>query len=54
MFTMKSEVVSRPSIVSDDLVQSVDQKKKIVKHGTSQFQNFRVKVHKFYTLFSMK
>jgi hypothetical protein len=26
MFTMKSEVVGRPSVVSDDLVQSVDQK----------------------------
>jgi hypothetical protein len=26
MFTMKSEVVRRPSAVSDDLVQSVDQK----------------------------
>jgi oligoribonuclease (3'-5' exoribonuclease) len=26
MFTMKSEVVGRSSVVSDDLVQSVDQK----------------------------
>jgi hypothetical protein len=26
MFTMKSEVVGLPSVVSDDLVQSVDQK----------------------------
>jgi hypothetical protein len=26
MFTMKSEAVGRPSVVSDDLVQSVDQK----------------------------
>jgi hypothetical protein len=26
MFTMKSEVVSRPSVVSHDLAQSVDQK----------------------------
>jgi hypothetical protein len=26
MFTMKSEVVGRPSVVSDDLVRSVDQK----------------------------
>jgi hypothetical protein len=26
MFTMKREVVDRPSVVSDDLVQSVDQK----------------------------
>jgi hypothetical protein len=26
MFTMKSKVVSQPSAVSDDLVQSVDQK----------------------------
>jgi hypothetical protein len=27
MFTMKSEVVARPSVVSDDLVESVDKKK---------------------------
>jgi hypothetical protein len=26
MFTVKSEVVSQPSVVSDDLVQSADQK----------------------------
>jgi hypothetical protein len=26
MFTMKSEMVGRPSVVSDDVVQSVDQK----------------------------
>jgi hypothetical protein len=26
MFMMKSELVSQPSVVSDDLVQSVDQK----------------------------
>jgi hypothetical protein len=26
MFTVKSEVVGQPSVVSDDLVQSVDQK----------------------------
>jgi hypothetical protein len=26
MFTMKSEVVGRPSVVSDDLIQNVDQK----------------------------
>jgi hypothetical protein len=33
MFTMKSEVVGRPSVMSDDLVQSVDQK--YVKDGAS-------------------
>jgi hypothetical protein len=34
MFTMKSEVVGRPSVVSDDdLVQSIDQKS--VKDGAS-------------------
>jgi hypothetical protein len=26
MFTMKSEVIGRPSVASDDLVRSVDQK----------------------------
>jgi hypothetical protein len=50
MFTMKSEVVGRPAVVSDDLLQSVA--KKIVKDGASQFQNFRVNFHKFYPLFS--
>jgi hypothetical protein len=33
MPTMKSEVVGRPSIVSDDLIQSVEQK--ICENGTS-------------------
>jgi hypothetical protein len=28
MFAMKSEVVGRSSVVSDDLVESIDQKKK--------------------------
>jgi hypothetical protein len=32
-FTMKSEVVGRPFIVSDDLAQSVE--KKITKDGSS-------------------
>jgi hypothetical protein len=39
----------RPSVVSDDLVQSID--KKFVKDDASQFQNFRVNFHKFHTLF---
>jgi hypothetical protein len=38
--------------MSDDLVQSVDQKS--VKDGTSQFQNFRVNFHKFHALFCMR
>jgi hypothetical protein len=52
MFTMKSEVVGRPSVVSDDLVQSVDQK--LVKDSAPQFQNFCVNFHKFHTLFSTR
>jgi hypothetical protein len=39
----------QPSIVSDDLVQSVDQIS--VKDGASQFQNFLVNFHKFHSLF---
>jgi hypothetical protein len=50
MFAMKSELVCWTSVVSDDLVQSVDQK--FVKDGASQFQNFCVNFHKFHTLFS--
>jgi hypothetical protein len=42
-FTMKSEVIGQPSVVSDDLVQSVDQK--FVKDSASQFQNFHVSFH---------
>jgi hypothetical protein len=42
----------RPSVVSDDLVQSVD--KKFAKDGVSQFQNFRVDFHKFHALFSTR
>jgi hypothetical protein len=41
----------RPSVVSDDLVESAD--KKFVKDRASQFQNFRVNFHKFRMLFSM-
>jgi hypothetical protein len=37
---MKSEMVGCSSVVSEDLVQSVDQK--LVKDGTSQFQNVHV------------
>jgi hypothetical protein len=42
----------RPSVVSDDLIQSVD--KKSVKDGASQFQIFRVNFHKFRVLFSTR
>jgi hypothetical protein len=38
--------------MSDDFVQSVD--KKIVKEGTSQFQNVRLSFHKFHALFSTR
>jgi hypothetical protein len=38
----------RPSVVSDDLVQSVDQKS--VKDGVSQFQNFPVNFNEFHAL----
>jgi hypothetical protein len=41
----------RSSVVSDDLVQSVDQK--FVKSGASHFQNFHVNLHKLHTLSSM-
>jgi hypothetical protein len=47
IFMMKSEVVSRPSIVSDDLVHSVE-------GGASEFQNFHVNFCKFHTLFSIR
>jgi hypothetical protein len=36
MLTMKSEVVGRPSAVSDDFLQSIG--KKYVKESASQFQ----------------
>jgi hypothetical protein len=39
MLTMKSEIVGRPSVVSDnDLVQNADQK--FEKDGASQFGSF--------------
>jgi hypothetical protein len=40
----------RPSVVSDDLAQIVDQKS--VNDGASQFQNIRVNFRKFHILFS--
>jgi hypothetical protein len=49
---MKSEVVGRSTVVSDDLVQSVDQIS--AKDGASQFQNFHVNFHKFHALFSTR
>jgi hypothetical protein len=53
MFTTKSDVVILPSVVSADLIQSVDPKK-IVKDGASEFQNFRVNLHKYHQLFSTR
>jgi hypothetical protein len=46
MLTMKSEVVGRPAVVSDDLVHNVHQK--IVKDDVSQFHNFRVNFRKLH------
>jgi hypothetical protein len=40
----------RPSVVTDDFVQSIN--KKFVKDGASHFQNFRVNFHKLHTIFS--
>jgi hypothetical protein len=42
-----------PSVVHDDLVQSVYEKKKL-KDDASQFQNYCVYFHKFDTLFSTR
>jgi hypothetical protein len=47
---MKSKVVSWPSVISDDFVQSDDQT--FVKSGASEFQNFLVNFHKFHAIFS--
>jgi hypothetical protein len=52
MFTMKSEVVGWPSVVSHDLVQSVD--KIFVKGVASQCLYLHVSFHKFQALFSTK
>jgi hypothetical protein len=52
MFMMMNEMVSQPSVVSDDLVQIVCQKS--VKDLTSEFYDFLVNFLKFHTLFSMK
>jgi hypothetical protein len=52
MSTMEAEVVGRPSVVSNDLVRSVDQK--FVKDGASQFQSFQVNFDKFHALFSTR
>jgi hypothetical protein len=45
----KDMQISRPSAVSDKLVQNVD-KKTPVKDSASQFQNFHVNFHKFHAL----
>jgi hypothetical protein len=42
----------QPSVVSNDLVESVDEE--ICKDGASQFQSFRVNFHKFHILSSMR
>jgi transposase len=42
----------RPSVVSDDLVQTVA--KQFVKDGASQFQNFCVNFRTFHALFSTR
>jgi hypothetical protein len=52
MFTIKSKVCGQPSVVSDDLVQSVDQQ--ICENGASQFLDLSCDFHKFHALFSMK
>jgi hypothetical protein len=52
MLTMKSKVVGKQPVVSDDLVQSVDQK--FVKDGVSQFQNFLVNFYNFHALSSTR
>jgi hypothetical protein len=46
MFMMKTEAVSWPTVVSHDLVQSVEEN--FVKDSASQFQNFQVNFHKFH------
>jgi hypothetical protein len=51
MFNVHDEQRSgRPSVMSDDLVQNVDQKN-FAKDGVLQFQNFRASLHKFHALF---
>jgi hypothetical protein len=50
---MKSEVVGQPSVVSDNLVQTIGQNIFVVD-STSQFQNFRVNFHKFHALLSTR
>jgi hypothetical protein len=49
---LKAGRSGRPSVVSDNLVQSVDLK--YVKDGASQFQNFHVNFHKFHAIFSTR
>jgi transposase len=50
---LDEEWSDRPSLVCDDLIQSVD-KEKNVKDDASQFQKFHVTIHKFYALFSTR
>jgi hypothetical protein len=46
---MKRELVGWPSVVSDDLVQSVDQK--LYERWRLQFQKFGVNFYKFHAVF---
>jgi hypothetical protein len=52
MFTMKSEVVGWSSVVSGDLVQSVDQK--LCERRCFTISVLLVNFHKFHALFSMR
>jgi hypothetical protein len=51
-WAMKTEVFGRPSIMSDYLVKSVDQKP--VKDGASKFHNLHVIFLKLHQLFSTR
>jgi hypothetical protein len=50
MFTLKSEMVGRLSVVSDDFVRSVDQKICERRRFTIS-ELYRMNLHKFHTLF---
>jgi hypothetical protein len=54
IFTMKKELVDRPSVMTDGLVQSAELTKKYVKDIASKYQKFRVNFHRFHALFSTK
>jgi hypothetical protein len=48
VFTIESEAVGRRSVVSDDLVQNIDQN--TVKDSASEFHNFHVNFNNFHAL----